>query len=115
MWRIEKRARVFLALEPADMRKSINGLGMLVEQELDGRLFSGDLFVFSNRRRNLVKILYYDRNGFCIWQKRLAKHRFAWPQSEAEVMEIRKHQLAWLLDGLDIRQAHERLKYEIMA
>ena len=45
MWRIEKRARVFLALEPTDMRKNINGLGLLVEQELDGNLFSGDLFV----------------------------------------------------------------------
>ena len=114
MWRLEKRARVFLALGPTDMRKNIDGLGALVERELDGKLFSGDLFVFCNRRQNMIKILYFDRNGFCVWHKRLCKHRFPWPESEEEVMEIRKHQLSWLLDGLDINQAHERLEYEAM-
>ena len=114
MWRLEKRARVFLALGATDMRKNIDGLGALVERELDGKLFSGDLFVFCNRRQNMIKILYFDRNGFCVWHKRLCKHRFPWPESEEEVMEIRKHQLSWLLDGLDINQAHERLEYEVM-
>lgn len=115
MWRLEKRARVFLALGATDMRKNIDGLGTLVEQELDGKLFSGDLFAFCNRRQNMIKILYFDRNGFCVWHKRLCKHRFPWPKSEQEVMEIRKHQLSWLLDGLDIEKAHERLEYQLMS
>jgi transposase len=111
MWRLNQRARVFLALGHTDMRKSISGLSAIVTEELEGRLFSGDLFVFSNRRRNLIKIVYYDRNGFCLWMKRLARHQFIWPQNEGDVREIRRQELAWLLDGLDIGQAHEKLNY----
>ena len=112
MWRLEKKARVYLALGPTDMRKSIHGLSAIVELEMDGRLFSGDLFAFCNRRRDLVKILYYDKNGFCIWMKRLAKHRFKWPTTDEDVLEVRKHELAWLLDGLDFSQAHEKVLFE---
>lgn len=107
MWQVERRARVFLALDPVDMRKSFDGLTTWVAAELDRQPTSGDLFVFSNRRRAMVKVLYYHRNGFCIWSKRLIKHRFVWPDDEAEVQELRKHELGWLLDGLDIRNAHE--------
>ena len=112
MWKIEKENRVFLALGITDMRKAINGLSILVESELDGVLFSGDLFVFCNRSRNIVKILYWDRNGFCLWQKRLEKEKFRWPENEAEVMEVGCQELEWLLGGLDIAQAHEQLAYE---
>lgn len=107
--------RVYLALGVTDMRKAINGLSMQVEQEMEGTLFSGDLFVFSNRRRNLVKILMWDRNGFALWMKRLEKGRFKWPHDEAEVLEIDSERLKWLLHGLDIREAHERLEYSMMA
>lgn len=113
MWRLEKRARVYLALGATDMRKSIQGLSTIVELELERGLFNGDLFVFCNGRRNLVKILYYDRNGFCLWMKKLAKHRFKWPNNDEEMLEVRKHELAWLLDGLDISQAHEKLAFEV--
>jgi transposase len=112
MWQIDKRARVYLALGVTDMRKGLHGLAALVESELEGQLFSGDLFVFSNRQRNFVKILYFHRNGLCCWMKKLAKHRFHWPNSDEELREIRKHELAWLLDGLDISQAHEKLHFE---
>lgn len=67
--------RVYLALGNTDMRKAINGLSVLVEGNLSLNPFSGHLFVFTNRRRNILKILYWDRNGFCLWQKRLEKHR----------------------------------------
>ena len=112
----EARTRVYLAPGGTDMRKSINGLSMLVEDELDMNPFSGSLFVFCNRRRNMIKVLYRDRNGFCIWMKRLEKHSFQWPESFEEVMEIDRRQLTWLLDGLTLHQtnAHEPLFYSTL-
>jgi transposase len=109
--------RVYLALGSTDMRKAINGLSILVESHLQLDPFSGHLFVFCNRRRNILKILYWDRNGFCLWQKRLEKHYFKWPQSEKHVLEIDQRQLSWLLDGLEFQQAcaHGTLSYRILA
>jgi transposase len=107
--------RVYLAVGSTDMRKAINGLSIMVEQAMDLNPFSGDLFVFCNRRRNIIKILYWDRNGFCLWHKRLEEHRFKWPQSEQEVMTIDRHQLQWLLYGLDIADAHKQLYYQAVS
>ena len=104
--------RVFLAVGSTDMRKSINGLSILVEQAMDLNPFSGDLFVFCNRLRTIIKILYWDRNGFCLWHKRLEKDRFKWPQSIDEVVAIDQRQLKWLLSGLDIADAHHKLYYQ---
>jgi len=112
MWRIDKHARVYLALGATDMRKGINGLSCLVEQELGGQALSGDLFVFCNRRQDTIKILYWNLNGFCVWNKKLNKDRFRWPGEEGEVREIRRHELAWLLEGLDIEQAHRKRVYK---
>jgi len=104
-------ATVYLALGATDMRKSINGLSLLVEEQFELDLFTGNLFAFCNRRRDMVKILYWDATGFCIWLKRLEKDQFRWPQSEQEVMEISPAALNWLLHGLDLSQAHRRLTY----
>lgn len=104
-------SRVFLAVGNTDMRKSINGLSILVEQVMDQNPFTGDLFVFCNRRRNMIKILYWDRNGFCLWHKRLEQHRFMWPRSRQEVISIGTKELEWLLSGLDYTHAHKVLKY----
>jgi len=108
--------RVFLALGNTDMRKSINGLSVLVEGGLSLDPFSGHLFVFTNKRRHLLKILYWDRNGFCLWQKRLEKDRFRWPPSSEGIAEIEGRELLWLLEGLDIRriEGHGRLQYATM-
>lgn len=112
MWHVSDNARVFLALGVTDMRKAANGLAFLVEHELGGALFSGDLFAFCNRARDLVKILYWSRNGLCLWSKRLEKERFRWPKSEEEVLQIQQRELDWLLTGLDIRQAHAQIDLE---
>lgn len=103
--------RVFLAVGVTDMRKSINGLSILVEQAIGKNPFTGDLFVFCNRRKNMVKILYWNQNGFCVWLKRLEKHRFSWPRSQEELITIGTRELEWLLSGLDYTHAHERLFY----
>ena len=76
---------------------------------------SGHLFLFLNRRRDRVKILYWDHNGFCLWHKRLEKDRFKWPQSVEEVLDIDQRQLRWLLSGLDIADAHRQLYYQNVA
>jgi transposase len=105
--------RAYLVMGWTDMRKSINGLSMMVEGRFDLDPFSGHVFVFCNRRRSIVKILYWHRNGFCLWQKRLEKEKFRWPESYEEVMEIGSRRLGWLLDGLEITQVrgHELLHY----
>ena len=106
--------RVYLALGNTDMRKSINTLSILVQQ-MDLDPFSGYFFVFCNRRRNIIKILYWDRNGFCLWQKRLEKHSFKWPENVKQVIQIDQRQLSWLLEGLEIKlSAHEKLEYTIL-
>ena len=107
-------AEVFICLHPVDFRKGINGLSILVEAELERDPFSERLFVFRNRGRDKVKILFWERNGFCMWQKRLEKDRFQWPQLGSEkVSVITGQQLNWLLDGYDISamKGHEELKY----
>ena len=108
--------RVFLAPANTDMRKAINSLSILVESALAHDLFSGHLFVFCNRGRTILKILYWDRNGFCLWQKRLEKHRFKWPQNRDEVMEIGTRELSFILEDLDISSVrpHVSLKYSTM-
>ena len=108
------KTRIYLAVGSTDMRKAINGLSILVEDQMELDPFSGHLFVFCNRRRNMVKILYWDRNGFCLWHKRLEKHVFFWPESSRQVLQLDPRQLRWLLDGLNFDQftTHEALTYE---
>ncbi len=105
--------KVYLSLGITDMRKAINGLSLIVEQQMDLDPFAGHLFVFCNRRRNIVKVLYWDRNGFCLWQKRLEQDQFRWPESETEVLQIGQRELQWLLSGLSLEQheAHKQLHY----
>lgn len=109
---------VYLHREPVDFRQSINGLSMLVEGAMGLAPFSGALFVFCNRRRDKLKILYWDRSGFALWYKRLEEAKFHWPRTwPAAVIELREEQLHWLLDGYDITrmQAHTPLQYSRIA
>lgn len=95
--------KIYLHREPIDFRKSINGLAILVEQALGLNPFEQTLYLFSNRRRDKIKILYWDRNGFCLWYKRLEAERFAWPSNKlAEPsLLLTPRQLEWLLEGID--------------
>lgn len=104
-------ARIFLRVGATDMRKAINGLSVLAQEQIAQDPFSGALFVFCNRRRDLIKILYWDRNGFCLWQKRLEQDRFPWPQSGNAHREVTPQQLEWLLDGIDFRKQHKQLAF----
>ncbi len=105
---------VYVCRDVVDFRKGIKSLSVLVEATLALDPFSEHLFVFCNRKRDKVKILYWERNGFCMWQKALEQARFKWPRkAHDEVITLTGQQLNWLLDGYDIirMQAHERLYY----
>ena len=108
------KTKVYVAIGATDMRKSINGLSQLVTETFDSNIFSGNLYAFCNRRRNIIKILFWDRNGFCIWHKRLEKDLFRWPESGEDVIDIDNKQLSWLLAGLDINSVHRQLSYSKM-
>lgn len=113
MFRFDERLTVYLHRAPVDFRLSINGLAALVEQALGRDPFAPTLYVFSNRRRNRVKILGWDRNGFWLLLKRLEEDRFIWP-AEAVVPTLTVEQLHWLLEGIDIGvvQRHPQRVYE---
>ena len=94
-----------------DMRKQINGLSVIVQEELELDPFSGALFLFCNKRRHLLKILYWDKTGFALWLKRLEKDRFPWPMNRTEVQEIDIEQLRQLLAGINFWEVHEAVNY----
>jgi len=108
--------QVYLCREPVDFRRQINGLSAMVESDLALNVFTaGALFVFINRRRTPLKVLYWDRNGFCLWQKRLEQDRFAWPRQEtAAICKVTPRALEWLLEGFDpwATEAHKVLHYQ---
>ena len=111
MFHLPSNIKVYLAMGITDMRKSINGLSVLVSEQMELDVFSGHLFVFCNRKKNIIKVLYWDRNGFCLWHKRLEKDCFKWSENRKEIMAISKQELSWLIDGINIYQAHKPLKY----
>ena len=107
---------VYLACGSTDLRKSIDGLAALVSQVLKEDLFSNSLFVFCNRDRDKLKILFWDHNGFWLYYRRLERGRFRWPKHPAQnTLPISRRQLQWLLDGLTLeqRQAHAPVRARI--
>ncbi|MFH0976222.1 MAG: IS66 family insertion sequence element accessory protein TnpB [Spirochaetota bacterium] len=105
------QARILIQPGSTDMRKQINGLSIFVEEELKDNPMSGNLYMFCNKSRRRLKVIYWDRNGFCMWQKRLEQDRFPWPKTRDEVLEIKKEELFMLLDGIDFFNAHKKLKF----
>ena len=116
MFRLDEGLKVYLHRAPVDLRLNINGLAVLVQQALGQDPFAACVYVFSNRRRNRVKVLGWDRNGFWLLLKRLEEDRFIWP-GEADVPTLTVEQLHWLLEGIDIGvvQRHPRRAYERVA
>jgi transposase len=95
--------RVYLAMGPTDMRKGFDGLSVLAQETLAQDPFSGHLFVFRGKRGDLVKILYWDSQGFCLFAKRLEKGRFVWPITKEGSVTLTPAQLSMLLEGIDWR------------
>ena len=110
--------QVYLYTEPIDFRKAIDGLSALVELELGLSPFASALYVFTNRARNKVKALYWHRNGFCLWQKRLERDKFAWPRDNSELTKtISLQEFGWLIEGFDLwkNKPHQTLRFGSVA
>ena len=102
MLNLPPSVKVFVATDVCDMRKSIDALSALVQDILKKDAFSGHLFVFCNRRGDKIKILYWDRNGFCLWYKRLERGVFRLPRVQSKVFTIAPNELSLLLEGIDL-------------
>jgi transposase len=112
MIRPRSDAQVYLYTGKVDMRKSIDGLAALVQNELALNSLQPAIFVFCNRQHDKIKLLYWERNGFVIWYKRLEQQRFQWLKTPSEMAQgISGKELNWLLDGLDIfhNKPHKKL------
>jgi transposase len=95
--------RVWLATGHTDMRKGFDGLALLVQETLRRDPHAGHLFVFRGRRGDLIKVLWHDGQGFCLFSKRLERGRFLWPSPAGGVVTITPAQLGYLLEGIDWR------------
>ncbi len=114
MFGLNHSVRVFLAVEPVDLRKSFNGLHGVVLERLREDPCSGALFVFTNRRRNRIKTLYFDGTGMWVAIKRLEEGRFSWPKGVdgSSKLRLAPEALCLLLDGVDLRGARLRPWYQ---
>jgi transposase len=109
-----EEAEVYVCRELVDLRKSINGLSVLVEETLGLNPFGPELFVFCKHKRDKLKSLYWERSGFVLWYKRLEKQRFPWPEDGPEaVITMTGRELNGLLDGIDLFRVrpHASLSY----
>lgn len=105
--------RVYLACGATDLRKSIDGLAVLVKECFELDPFSTCLFVFCNRQRDKLKILQWEHNGFWLYYRRLERGKFQWPmETNSATLSISRRELRWLLDGLSLKQlkAHPEVK-----
>ena len=114
MMHLPASVRVYLCLSPCDMRRSFDGLHALVRDHLQLDPFAGHLYLFTNRRRDRLKILYWDRDGFAVWSKRLEEGTYAVPFDQAGAerrREITAQELGALLSGIDLSTAKRRKRY----
>ena len=112
---LSPQIRVFLHRHPTDMRKSFNGLVALTESVIKQDPLSGNLFVFVNRRRDRIKILYWGQTGFCIWYQQLQRGTYQLLSQELldeqDAVEVTRTQLSLILDGIDLSSARQRIRF----
>jgi transposase len=107
----EAQVRVWLYARPTDMRKSFDGLAALVRTALQEDPTSGHLFVFINRKRTQMKVLYFDRSGYCLWSKRLERGRFHYQAGDEGKAALSWTQLKLLLEGIDLNERRQFRRY----
>jgi transposase len=105
--------KIWLAAGVTDMRKGFDGLSGQVQTVLDQQPFSGHVFVFRGRRGDIVKVLWFDGDGLCLFSKRLERGRFIWPKAESGTVSLSRAQLSMLLEGIDWRRPQRTWTPEI--
>lgn len=93
------------------MRKSVNGLSSVVQNDMELNPFKAGYYVFCNKTRHLLKLLYWDQTGFALWYKRLEKGKFPWPKDKKALRVITTEQIRWLLTGIDFFKAHKKIQF----
>jgi transposase len=113
MLSIPSNATIYMAVEPVDMRKSFDGLTGLVTAVFQQNVFDGHLFLFVNRRRDRLKILWWDQDGLAIWMKRLERGTYETPPHDQQAKQIRMTaaELSLLLNGIDLSSVKRRPRY----
>lgn len=106
---LDKIKNVYLSSNLTDMRKSIDGLSIIVETEFQLDLFEPSLFLFCNKAKNKIKILHFD-NGFWLYYRRLEKGKFKWPSSSNEIYNITFDELRWFVNGHELRVSERKFK-----
>jgi transposase len=111
--RLPASLQIWVSVAPADMRRSFDGLAQLVREWLRGDPLSGHLFVFTSRRSDRLKILYWDRDGYALWYKRLESGTFSFPPPDPgeRCIRISASQLGLILDGIDLESVRRRKRY----
>ena len=101
---LPSHTQIWIAAGVTDLRRGFAGLSGLVQTELEKSPMSGQVFIFRGRRGDLVKLIWFDGDGLCLFQKRLERGRFIWPQATSGTVSLTRAQLSMLLEGIDWRQ-----------
>ena len=109
------QVKIYIRPGATDLRKAVNGLSGIAAQQMTGQPFSGNVYLFCNKDRKLLKALWWDKNGFWLSQKRLEKDAFPWPATSEAARELSIEELTMLLAGIDFFKAHSALHYTKVA
>ena len=106
------KVRIYIRPGNTDLRKAVNGLTAIIQGNMSEDPFNGNVYIFCNRDRKLIKAVYWDKTGFWLSQKRLEKDKYPWPMDAIEARELSEEQLQMLLAGIDFFKAHKELFYK---
>lgn len=105
--------KIYLCRQTTDMRRSFDGLAMMVQYVIKQNPLSGHIFVFRNKRNNMLKLLYWDNDGYAIWYKRLEQGRFAWPENINDDNMISSSEFAMILEGVDFTKIARKQRFKL--
>ena len=106
------RVKIYIRPGSTDLRKAVNGLTVMIQESMQHDPFTGSVYLFCNRERKLIKVIWWDKTGFWLCQKRLEKAKFPWPENSEAIEELTREQLSMLLSGIDFWKAHKPAFYE---
>ena len=112
---LKRNQAIYIVAGITDMRKQINGLSAIAQEKQAEAVLSGAYFVFLGKTRHVMKILYWDRTGFCLWIKRLEQETFPWTRKQKGLIEIERNTFKLLVRGIDIFREHRKLEYSSVA